>query len=317
VDRPKLLEAVASSPGGRRLLGVFADLRAEKARGSRGRTWIDGAFGDAALLSGDALVDVVAGRTPPRWTLAAVDPIVVAGELRRRLRGTTSSRRVQGAVLLENEGGLSVRVVEAIDAPRHSPLGEPVVTMRALGLVLDGPHAGTLRAGHPDAVADLLDGRLRLTDDAALDGRPEAIVTLARLAARPGVTLDVATARLAATTLTSGAFARARLSRLRFPLDDLLQAPEAIDALELLQGFAPQVPLHESAEIDGDLLRRADALRPPGASPPLTLQLAIARSAYRHRIRSFVGGHTRFDGPEAAAVIAAAGPEDPPRWSQR
>jgi hypothetical protein len=247
VERLELVKAVGSSPAGRRLLGVLADRRAETSRSSRGRTWIEGTLGDAVVLSGDALVDVVAGRTPRRWTLAAAEPLAVAGELRRRLRGATSSRRVQGAVLLENVDGLSVRVVEAIDAPHHSPLGEPVVTMRAAGLCLDGPRAGTLRAVHREAIADLLGGVVRLTDDEALVRRPEAIVTLARLAARPGNTLDVATARLAGTALSSGAFAHARRSRLWFPLDDLLEAPEAIDALERLQGFAPGVPLHESA----------------------------------------------------------------------
>lgn len=312
-----LLDAVAASDGGRRLLAIVGDPRAEKGRRAGRPPRIDGALGDAALLTGDALVDVRAGRTPRAWTLAAAEPRPVAAELRRRLRGTVSSRFLQGAALVAHEDGFQLRVTAASD-PRSSSLADPVVTMRAAALVLDGPDAGTLRADDPAAIEDLSAGRLRLTDSAALVRRPEGLVTLARLAARPELRLGDEARRRARAAFAVGAFAGVRQSRLWFALADLLAAPEAIEALELLQGLSSPAPLHESADVDGALLRRADALRPSGASRPLTLILAVARHAPRRRVRSFLAwwGEPRFDGPEAAAVIAAAGPGHRPRWSQ-
>jgi hypothetical protein len=299
------LERVSASPDGARLLALIADPHAEKRR--RRQDALD-ALGDRMWLGGDALVDVWAGRVPRVWTLVSDDPVALALELRRRLRGNVSSRRLQGAVHLEHEDGLKLRV---LDLEGRGPLAEPVVALRGARLVLDGPRAGALLG---EGVADLLAGRLRLTDPAALERRPEAVVTVARLAVRPELACDVETTDLLRAALAADALGQARQSRLWFALPDLLAAPEAVAALELLRDLRAPAPLHESAEVDGALLRRVEALLGARGSRSVALTLAVARTATRHRVRSFAGW-TDFGGVEARAVIAAAGPERRPRWA--
>jgi hypothetical protein len=286
---------------------LFADPRAEKGRRPRRRLMIDGPLGEHAWLTGDALVDLVAARTPRVWTLAADDPRRVAAELRRRLRGTVSSRFVQEAVHLRNEDGRELRI---LDAELRGPLAEPVVTLRGARLFVEGPDAGTLADAD-----DLRGGVLRLTDPDVLRRRPEAVVTIARLAARPELRLDDETRERTRAALADGALAAARMSRLHFALDDLFASPDAIEALEMLRDLSAPHPLHESAEVDGDLLRRADALLPAGADRRRMLRLAVARTATRHRVRSFAGRSVDFAGPEARAVVAAAGPARRPLWA--
>lgn len=300
--------------GGRRLLALIANQHAEtNRRRQRDRQHrIDGSLGDQVRLAGDALVDVVAGRTPRIWTLVAQDSRLVGGELRRRLRGSVSSRSVQEALLLRHEDGYALRI---LDAAWSGPLADPVLTLRAVALVLDGQDAGTLRGGHPEAISDLDRGVLRLGDDDALRRRPEGLVTLARLAARPELQLTDRARQQAHAAFASGAFAEVRQSRLWFALDDLLAAPEAIEALELLRDLSAPTPLHDSARVDGDLLRRADALLPGGASRALMLVLGVLHDATRSRVAAFMRRDVRFDGPEALAVIAAAGPQRRPRWA--
>jgi hypothetical protein len=302
------IERVRASPGGRRLLALVADPYAEKSRRRQRPGSIDGPLGDRVRLTGDALVDVVAGREPRVWTVVAERPGPVASELRRRMRGQVSSRFVkQAAHLAQHEDGYAIRVLDAVV---RGPLADPVLTMRAAELVLDGPQAGELR-GPAD---DLLAGTLRLADPDALRRRPEALVTLARLAVRPELTLPGDTREAARAALAAGALGDASHTDLLFALADLWAAPDAIEALELLRDLAAPAPLHESAEIDGALLRRADVLR-GAASRPLTLLLAVARGATRERVRHFSWSRPDFGGPEARAVIAGAGPQRRPRWA--
>jgi hypothetical protein len=196
-----------------------------------------------------------------------------------------------------------------LDADLRGPLADPVVTLRAGKL--------HLADGRLDAADDLLAGTMHLVDPDALHRRPAAVLTIARLAARPELNLDDAARAATRDALHGGALVRARQSDVWFVLPDLLASPEAIEALEFLRDLSAPHPVHEGAEIDGDVLRRADHLRRGAGSRPLTLLLAVLRNATRRQVRDFVklGIDIDFAGPEARAVIAAAGPTRYPRWA--
>lgn len=276
-----LLANLGAGAAGRRLLAVLNDPSAEVRREGRRGPRLAGAI-EGVAVTGDALADLVDGRTPDQIDLTwPGEPATLADELRRRLRGDVIRRAWHDVVELrcDTSPPLVVRVV-AGGAGAGDPWSDPVLTARAGRLGLDGRL--------DDPAGDLARRHVRLTDAEAFRRCPEAVLHLARLASRPRWTIEPATLVTARDARRSGAPATAPVVRLGVALSALLASREAIAALGLLRDLAPDVPLADGVEVDEARLRTAfDA--PPSGRLDAVLR-ALAPTASTRRLHDFRAG---------------------------
>ncbi|MDO8212867.1 hypothetical protein [Conexibacter sp. CPCC 206217] len=275
------LATLASTPTGRRLLAVASDPRAETGRTGRRAPAMAGAIEGVAVI-GDALPDLVDGRTPARIELTwPGEPAELAQKLRRRLGGDLRRRAWHDLIELRAVDG-SLQTLRVIPHGRGAggAWSDPVLTVRAAKLGLDGRIE--------DPTGDLARRCVRLVDPDGFRRRPEAVVHLARLGARPNWTIEPATLAAACEIRRDGAPATAPVVHVGAALATLLVCAEPIAALELLQQLAPDVPLADGVEVDGERLRAAFAA-PPATRVDAVLR-ALAPGASRHRIVAFRAG---------------------------
>jgi hypothetical protein len=206
----------------------------------------------------------------------------------RRARGHVVVGARLGAVGLRGgtaeAGELWLRVLPAQGGSPAEPLTEPVLTIRAARLHPAG--------GLTDSGGDLAAGRLRLTDAAAFERRPEGLLHLARLAVRDPLRPTRGAFEAAVAARRSGAPAAAPLFHLGPPLADLLDAPDAPEALAWLRDLAPEIPLAEGVEVHLPALRQAAAETGPARRQAILG--ALAPGAANSRLRAFVEG-TRLE----------------------
>ena len=184
-------------------------------------------------------------------------------------------RAFQGCAELKSHPAARSRVyLRALPEPGRGdiarPLTEPVLTMRAAQLSLDGDVR--------DPTGDLEAGRLlRLTDDEALDRQPEGLIVLTRLPARFELEVTESTLASAIAARRGGAPRRRRTLHIGVVLRDLLDCPEAADALAWLEDLAPDVPLHEGVKVDAV---RSGRHRPSPATAATTPSFKRSRRAW-------------------------------------
>jgi hypothetical protein len=248
---------------------------------------VDGPL-EGVAVTADAIVDLASGRTPRRIDLVGPGPATeLADELRRRARGHVVVSARLGAVGLRagsaDAGELWLRVLPAQGSPAE-PLTEPVLTIRAARL---DPAGGLTGPG-----GDLAAGRLRPTDAAAFERRPEGLLHLARLAVREPLRPTPGALEAAVAARRSGAPAAAPLFHLGPPLAHLLDAPDAPEALAWLRDLAPEIPLAEGVEVHLPALREAAA--ETGPARRRAILRALAPGAANTRLRAFVEG-TRLE----------------------
>lgn len=276
------LSTFDATSGGRRLLALLSDPKAEpRRRGRRRPPELPGAIPGVAV-TGDALADLVDGRMPGRIDLTwPGEAAALAEELRRRLSGNVRRRIWHDVVELRADASppLTLRVV-----PRgrcaDSPWSDPVLTVRSARLGLDGRL--------DDPTGDLLRRHVRLADADGFRRRPEAVVHLARLGARPDWTIEPATLAAARDARRCGAPATAPVVHVGDALRTLLACQEQVPALALLRDLAPEIPLADGVEVDEDRLRVAFGA--PRAERLDAVLRALAPTASRTRIESFRAG---------------------------
>lgn len=290
------IAAVSASAAGLRLLAVLREPWAEtRRRGRRGPT-MAGAI-EGVALTGDALPDLLDRREPLRFELTWPGEVAaLAQELRARLHGDVVRRAWHDVVELRSADSTPLVVrVRPGGAAADGPWSDPVLTARAARLGLDG------RLDDPGG--DLAARRVRLVDPDGLTRRPEALLHLARLGSRPGWTIAAETLAAAQEARLVGAPASAPVAHAGAALADLLAAPEAVAALELLQRLAPDVALADGVEVDGERLR--SALDAPPAERLDAVLHALAPSAGERRIRDFrTGARLREAGASASGPSA-------------
>jgi hypothetical protein len=282
MDGRALLDRLAADPHGARVLRALIDPDAEgKAARKRGPR-IDGPIPGAAF-TGDTLADLRCGRPPTRIDVcSALAPDELASELKARMRVDGNVRTLLGAVVLPTGiGGVEVRAVPMPGAaPARRPLQEPALTARAATLTIDGDLH--------DPSGDLAAGRLRLIDPDVLGRRPEALVVLARLAARPELTVTDETSTAAIAARRAGAPGRAPRAHIGPHLRDLFAAPEVAEALTWLEGLAPDVPLADGVSVDADRIAAAIAREPYRRTHAILR--ALAPDAKNERLVAFARG---------------------------
>ena len=285
MDGRALLDLLATDPNGARVLDALADPDAEgKAARKRGPQ-VAGAVPGAAI-TGDALVDLAGGRVRARVDVVSdLAEDELAREVKRRTKVDATVRAFQGCAELKSHvAAPRYLYLRALPQPGRGafqrPLIEPVLTMRAAQLSLDGEFR--------DPTGDLEAGRLQLTDDGALERRPEGLIVLARLAARPGLEVSGSTLTSAIAARRRGAPGRAPNAHIGVVLRDLLDSPEAADALAWLEDLAPDVPLYEGVRVDAAAVRAAPS--EPGHRRNAAILTAISPDVPKKRRRAFASG---------------------------
>lgn len=276
------LSHVAAGPTGERLLAALASPSAETHRAGRRAPRFEAAIPGVAFV-GDTVIDAVAGRPVDRLVISwPGDPSELADELRRRMRGNVATKRRYSAVQLHasEDPAVDVLIVPPPDAAQDGPLTDPVLSVRAARLLLDG----TVRDGSGDLAAR----RLRLMNPEGFRRRPEALLHLARLAAREGWTVEPATYEAAVRARAEGAPGTAPVHHLGFAAAPLLASPEAPGALRFLQDLRPDAPLAPGIAVDDERLR--SAMNAPQAERVDALLRALAPDASQRRIRDFRAG---------------------------
>ena len=155
MDGRALIDLLAADPNGARVLDALGNPDAErKAARKRGPRF--GGEVPGAAVTGDTLVDLVRGMASPRVDIVSALPQEEpARELKRRIRVDASVRAFQGCAELKSHPAARSRVyLRALPEPGRGdiarPLTEPVLTMRAAQLSLDGDvrdPTGDLEAG--------------------------------------------------------------------------------------------------------------------------------------------------------------------------
>jgi len=285
VDGRALLDLLAADPNGARVLRALADPDAEgKSARVRGPQ-LRGAIPGAAVTS-DTLVELGAGMVPRRVDVVSALPAhELAREIKRRTKADASVRAFQGCAELKSHFNAKRDIyLRALPQPGRGlvqqPLIEPMLTVRAARLSLGGDLH--------DPAGDLRAGRLRLTDDEALTRRPEGLIVLARLAARPGLEATEATLACAIAARRAGAPGRAPNGHIGVALRDLFDSPDAAGALAWLEALAPDVPLHEGVRVDAAAVRAAPA--EPGYRRNDAILRAISPGVTEKRRQAFAAG---------------------------
>lgn len=294
MDGRALIDLLATDPNGARVLRALVDPDAEGRAARKRGPQFRGAIPGAAVTS-DALVELVAGTIPPRIDVVSALPAhELAREVKRRVKADASARAFQGCAELKSHSFAQRHIyLRALPQPRRGfvqrPLVEPVLTMRAAQLSPDGE----LR----DPTGDLEAGRLRLTDDEALERRPEGLIVLARLVVRPELEVTEGTFASAVAARRAGAPGRAPNGHLGVVLRDLFDSSDAADALVWLEDLAPDVPLYEGLRVDAAAVRAAPA--EPGYRRNDAILRAISPGVTEKRRRAFAHGArlklTRWD----------------------
>lgn len=279
------LQAIAT---GRRLLAVLDDPAAEARRQGRRGPRLAGAI-EGVAVTGDALADLIDGRTPTQFDLTwPGEPATLADELRRRLRGDVIRRAWHDVVELRTADGppLVLRVVPN-ERDADDRRGDRVLTVRSARLRLDGQL--------DDPARDLARRRVRLLDADGFRRRPDVVMHLARLGSRPNWTIEPATLAAAQEARRSGAPATAPVVDVGAALSTVLAAPEAVAALELLRDLAPGVPLADGVEVDAERLRAA--FDTASADRLDAVLRALAPTASARRLHDFRTGARLHDLP--------------------
>jgi tRNA nucleotidyltransferase (CCA-adding enzyme) len=269
------------------------------------------------LIVGGAVRDALLGRTPHELdVLVEGDAPEVAHRVAERLGGV--------ALVHERFGTATVRAPAAtfdltsarteryphpgalpeveLGASAEEDLGRRDFTVNAIAVRVGD---GRLVAW-PGALEDLEDGVLRTLHDASFRDDPTRLLRAARYTGRLGFAPEPQTDALWAEAVSGRALAAVTGSRLGEELRLLAAEPQPEALLALERHGLARALVHDRFAVDGERVRLAQQLVPPGGRADLAALAACVREVPPVELAAALDA-LAFPAPERDLVLAAAG----------
>jgi len=266
---------------------------------------------------GGAVRDVELGRAPLELDLVVEgDASAVAARAARRLgAGALEHRRfgtvtVRGAgVRFDLAGARTERYAHpgalpevALGASLAHDLQRRDFTVNAIAVAVDGSG----RTQHPQALADLSAGWLRILHERSFSDDPTRLLRLARYRSRLGFSAEPATSALAADAVRGGALRHVSGTRIGAELRLLACEPDPGGALQALRDQGLAAALHVRLAPEADLCRRALALTPADASTGAVAMASACLGFGAGELASWLD-EIAWPAAERDAIVEAAG----------